>query len=197
MYLNKELLKNFLDRKEITWLGVDFSQATFTQNGFDLPTDAFHFYFNEWNKMFITDQKKYNLRITFQKPIVNYDLRMVTKKNIITKEKLHIKKHIQIENTYNDEFIIDYISQLKIPQNTEFAVLFIVESLDQNVKAAAVWVCIIHTTTKQTVLCERFTERPKGFNVKSYWARVFYNITFRINDLHFEQWINFIKDNPN
>lgn len=197
MYLDKNLLQNFLEQKEISWLGVDFSQATFTKEGFDLPSDVLHYYFSEWNKMFITDQKKYNLRATFQKPIVNYDLQMVTKSNNISRERLRIKKHIQIENTFSEEFIVQYISHLTIPQSSEFSIMFIVESLDQNLKAAAMWICIIHTPTRQTVLCERFTERPKGFNTKSYWARVFYNILFKINDLHFKQWSHFIIDNPN
>lgn len=197
MYFDKNLFNEFLKQREVTWLGIDFSRATYTKDGFDLPSDILHYYFNEWNKMFILDQKKYNLRASFQKPIVSYDLKIVTKKNSIGKDKLNIKKHIIIENTIQEENLKEYVTQYNpLPSQTTFSIVFIVESLDHNLKAASVWVVILHNITKNIVLTEKFIERPKGLNTKTYWARAFYNILFKINDLHFTQWTNFIKENP-
>lgn len=195
MYLNKQYYLDFLCQKEITWSGIDFSQATFTKDGFDLQYDLLQYYFSEWNKFIITDQKKYNLRISFRKPIIQYDLSTVKKCNQIPKNKLSLKKFINIDNTFDDLFIEKYIKNLTFPKNTKYNIYFIVESLDSILKNAAIWVTIIKTDSNEIVLSEKFLEKPAGLSTKTYWARVFYNIIYKIKDDAYPRWENYVKEN--
>ena len=59
MYINTPLFTEFINAKEILWLGIDFTHAKFTRKGFDVPQDVLRNYFNEWNQLIISDQKKY------------------------------------------------------------------------------------------------------------------------------------------
>lgn len=195
MYINETQFVNFLKSKEILWLGIDFSKAKFTHHGFDFTQEIMRFYFNEWNMLIISDQKKYDIRLSFRKPVMSYDLSMVTKRNKTLKNNSLICENINLSTVYSDEDICNYIQNLDIPTIHQYALLFIVESFDNNSKTGTTWVTIINTTDKTPVLCEKFLKTPSGFGTKNYWARTFYNLLFDIKKYSFYRWENLVKTN--
>ena len=194
MYLNKELFLDFLKEREITWLGVDFSKATFTKKGFEVPNDVLQLYCNEWNALIISDQKKYDIRVAFRKPVIHFDLSFVKKQNKLYKGSTPIREFVRIENILNEDLIISYIRQATLPAISNYALIFMVESFDNSIKKGAVWVVVLKSSTKEVVLCEKFLESPSGFNIKSYWARVFYNILFNISKTTYLRWEHLVSD---
>lgn len=194
MYLNKELLLDFLKERELTWLGVDFSKATFTRKSFDIPNDILQLYLNEWNALIIADQKKYDIRVAFRKPIVHFDLSFVKKQNKLHKGDSYIRDVVRIENLLNTNIIANHIRQASIPSTSKYALFFMVESFDSAIKKGSVWVIILKSDTKELALCEKFTETPSGFSVKSYWARVFFNIFFNISRTAYLRWENLLRE---
>ena len=188
MHINKELFQDFLKEREITWLGIDFSKATFTKKGFDMPNDALQIYLNEWNALVISDQKKYDIRVAFRKPVVLFDLSFVKKQNKLYKGDIPIRDIVRMENLLDENIIANYIRQVSLPLLSKFSLLFMVESFDNTIKKGSVWVVVISNKTKELVLCEKFSESPSGFNIRSYWARIFYNIFFNISRSAFVRW---------
>ena len=63
MYIATPLFTEFVNAKEILWLGIDFTLAKFTRKGFEVSQEQLRTYFNEWNQLIISDQKKYDIRI--------------------------------------------------------------------------------------------------------------------------------------
>lgn len=194
MFLNEDSFIDFLSAKEVTWAGIDFSKAKFCRNGFDFPTEIIQYFFNEWNLLIISDQKKYDIRLSFRKPILHYDLSYITKRNKTVKASSTVVDYISVENMYSEEEIIQYFAKLNLPQQTRFAISVLVEALDKNSKTAALWIVINDTMNKQVVLCEKFLKEPSGFNTKSYWARTFYNLFFDIQKSSFVRWENLVKN---
>jgi len=188
VHINKELFQDFLKEREITWLGIDFSKATFTKKGFDMPNDALQIYLNEWNALVISDQKKYDIRVAFRKPVVLFDLSFVKKQNKLYKGDIPIRDIVRMENLLDENIIANYIRQVSLPLLSKFSLLFMVESFDNTIKKGSVWVVVISNKTKELVLCEKFSESPSGFNIRSYWARIFYNIFFNISRSAFVRW---------
>ena len=188
MHINKELFQDFLKEREVTWLGIDFSKATFTKKGFDMPNDALQIYLNEWNALVISDQKKYDIRVAFRKPVVLFDLSFVKKQNKLYKGNIPIRDIVRMENLLDENIIAHYIRQTSLPILSKFSLLFMVESFDNTIKKGSVWVVVISNKSKELVLCEKFSESPSGFNIKSYWARIFYNIFFNISRSAFVRW---------
>jgi len=184
---------DFLKEREVTWLGIDFSKATFTKKGFDIPNDVLQLYFNEWNALIISDQKKYDIRVAFRKPIVHFDLSFVKKQNKIYKGALLIREFVRIENLLNEDIINNYIRQATLPELSKYALLFVVESFDNTIKKGSVWIVILKNNSKELVLCEKFSESPGGFNIKSYWARVFFNIFFNISRTAYVRWEHLVQ----
>ena len=194
MYVNEALFSQFLSEKEITWMGVDFSIAKFTRNGFNYPMEVLHHYITEWNHLIISDQKKYDIRIAFRKPMMHYDLAFITKRNKGIKTQNLLVENLKISHQYSEEYILLYCKNLDIPQYSQFTLTVIVESFDQDSKTASVWVVLLHTESKEVVLCEKFLKSPAGFGTKNYWARVFYNLFFDIQKNSFLRWVNLVKD---
>ncbi len=195
MYINEAHFKDFLKAKEILWLGIDFAKAKFTRNGFDYTQEIMRFYFNEWNMLIISDQKKYDIRLSFRKPMMSYDLSIVTKNNKSLKLSNLICENINVANVYTEKNICNYVKELNIPKLHKYALMFVVESFDHNSKTATTWVCLFNTESNEPVLCEKFLKIPSGFGTKNYWARTFYNLFFDIRKYSFYRWENLVKTN--
>jgi hypothetical protein len=194
MYIDEQLYSNFLTDREITWMGIDFSFAQFTQKSFNLPKDVLIYYFNDWNLLIISDHKKYNIRTSFRKPVMHFNLSWVSKRNRQIKLQM-VKEHIEAATLLSSQKIIEYVQTFTFPNNSLYALLMIVESFDEASKTASVWVVIANTRTKETVLCERFIKNPSGIGIKNYWARTFYNIFLDIHNHSFIRWANLAKGN--
>lgn len=193
MYINSDLFSDFLTRREITWLGVDFSKAKFTRDGFEMTQEIMRRYFNDWNMLIITDQKKYDVRMSFRKPVMQYDLSWVSKKNKSVKVNNVLCDFITVDAIQTDETIVNYVQSNLFPSVTTYGLLFIVESFDDMTKSGTVWVVIVNTETNQVVLTEKFIKSPSGFGLRNYWGRVFYNLFFDIQKFAFLRWENLVR----
>lgn len=196
MFLNKALFLDFLQHKEILWVGINFSKSKFTRDGFSVTQDSLQKYLNEWNMLILNDQKKYDIRMSFRKPVMQYDLSFTTKLNKGIKLNGIMSKRIDISNVFSDEQIQEYVSTLQFPTTLPYALTFIVESFDATTKMASIWVVVVETGTNEVVLCEKFLKSPSGFGTKSYWARTFYNVFFDIQSNAFLRWENMVKEEP-
>lgn len=193
MYINEALFTEFLNDREILWLGIDFSKAKFTKKGFEITQEILRIYFNEWNLLIISDQKKYDIRLSFRKPIMSYDLSLVSKNNKSTKLSSVLRENISLADIQSEDSICEYIRSLEMPKQHRFALTFIVESFDTASKTGSVWIAIADTTTREPVLCEKFIKVPSGFGTKNYWGRIFYNVIYDVKTYAFCRWENLIK----
>ena len=193
MYMNEHLFREFLQVREILWVGINFSKAKFTREGFDYPQEVLQHYFHEWNMLILNDQKKYDIRMSFRKPRMQYDLSVVTRLNKSTKINDILTRRINISNVFTDERMCEYAAGLPLPSNSAYALSFWVESFDAMVKTAAIWVVITKTETREVVLCEKFLKKPAGFGVRNYWARTFYNVFYDIQSAAFLRWENMVQ----
>lgn len=193
MYINSDLFSDFLTHREITWLGIDFSKAKFTRSGFEMTQEIMRRYFNDWNMLVITDQKKYDVRMSFRKPVMQYDLSWVSKKNKSVKINNVLSDFITVDAIQTDEAIVNYVQSNLLPSVTTYSLLFIVESFDDMTKLGTVWVVIVNTETNQVVLTDKFIKSPSGFGLRNYWGRVFYNLFFDIQKYAFLRWENLVR----
>ena len=193
MYIDTPLFTEFINAKEILWLGIDFTFAKFTRKGLELTQDMLRTYFNEWNQLIISDQKKYDIRMSFRKPIMSYDLARVTKANKSVRLSSSMCENISIDAVHTDEEICEYVRRLETPKTHRFALLFIVESFDTHSKTGAVWVALLDTISNEPVLCEKFLKVPGGFGIKNYWGRIFYNLLYDIRSYAYYRWESLVK----
>lgn len=193
MYLNEKLFIDFLNNKEILWTGINFSKAKFTRQGFEFSQEVMQRYFFEWNMLIINDQKKYDIRMSFRKPIMQYDLSLVTKINKTVKVNNLLVPHIGLKDILSEEEILAAVNSYSITNDIPYALTLVVESFDAAAKSAAIWVVIIQTESGEVVLCERFIKNPAGTGARSYWGRTFYNLFFDIKNHDFLRWESLVN----
>ena len=197
MFLNESLFKDFLSQRDILWTGINFSKAKLTKQGFDFPQDVLQYYFNGWNSSIINNQKKFDIRLSFQKPIMRYDLAMVTKMNKGAKASHLLTNVIAHQDILNETLVCSYITEnCVIESETPYALTFLVEYLDSIAKRASIWVVIYKTSTGEVALAEDFLLKPGGFGTNNYWGRTFYNLLFDIKTSAFIRWKNLVQGNP-
>lgn len=194
MYLNDTLFTDFLNDREILWTGVNFSKAKFSKKAFDFNQEIMQHYFHEWNMLILNDQKKYDIRMSFRKPIMQYDLSVVTKINKNVRVNSVLTDRIELKDTLTEEKISAMLPQLIISARQRFALTFMVESFDAVAKVAAIWVVLFTTDTGEMVLCEQFLKVPSGIGTRNYWARAFYNILYDIKTYAFLRWENMVSN---
>ena len=195
MYMNESLFKDFLSNREILWLGINFSHAKFTRQGLDFSQEIMQHYFQDWNRLILNDQKKYDIRMSFRKPIMQYDLSQVTKINKGVKVSSVLSSHIHLHDILNEEKIRAYISQLTFDARQKYALTFLVESFDANTKIASIWVVVFRTADSEVVLCEQYLKAPGGIGTRNYWGRTFYNLLYDIKTYAFLRWENMVQEN--
>ena len=66
MYMNEQLFVDFLQVREILWVGINFSKAKFTREEFDYPQEVLQRYLHVWNMLILNDQKKDDIRMRFR-----------------------------------------------------------------------------------------------------------------------------------
>lgn len=193
MYMNETLFADFLKTREILWVGINFAKSKFTREGFDFNQETLQHHLQEWNKLILNDQKKYDIRMSFRKPIMKYDLSVITKLNKSLKVNDVLTLFISSQHVYSDEQMRNYVDSLELPATLPYALMFAVESFDTTVKTAAIWVVITKTDTREVVLCEKFLKKPAGIGLRNYWARTFYNVFYDIQSDAFRRWENMVQ----
>jgi hypothetical protein len=191
--MNETLFADFLKTREILWVGINFAKAKFTRKGFDFNQETLQHHLQEWNKLILNDQKKYDIRMSFRKPIMKYDLSVITKLNKSLKVNDVLTLFISSQHVYSDEQMRNYVATLELPATLPYALMFAVESFDTTVKTAAIWVVITKTDTREVVLCEKFLKKPAGIGLRNYWARTFYNVFYDIQSDAFRRWENMVQ----
>ena len=194
MYMNESLFNDFLNSREILWTGINFSKAKLTRSAFNFTQEIMQHYFHDWNLLILNDQKKYDIRMSFRKPIMQYDLSVVTKANKNVRVNSVLTERINLKDTLTEESVRAYIPQFTLEAKQRFALTFLVESFDAVAKVAAVWVVIYKTDSGETVLCEQFLKVPSGIGTRNYWARIFYNILYDIKTFAFLRWENMVQN---
>lgn len=194
MYMNESLFNDFLNSREILWTGINFSKAKFTRSAFNFTQEIMQHYFHDWNMLILNDQKKYDIRMSFRKPIMQYDLSAVTRANKNVRVNSVLTERINLKDTLTEEDICAFVPQFTFAAKQPFALTFIVESFDAVAKVAAVWVVIYKTDSGETVLCEQFLKVPSGIGTRNYWARIFYNILYDIKTFAFLRWENMVQN---
>ena len=191
--MNENLFLEFLKTRDILWVGINFAKAKFTHEGFDFNQEILQHYLQEWNKLILNDQKKYDIRMSFRKPVMKYDLSTITKLNKSLRASDILTTFISSQHVYSDDQMCQYASTLELPATLPYALMLVVESFDSSVKTASIWVVITKTETREVVLCEKFLKKPAGMGTRNFWARTFYNVFYDVQSNAFLRWENMVQ----
>ncbi len=174
--------------KSFTWYGLDFSNAKMIgPHGFNQPDRVVNQYFSAWNDLFIIEEKKYDLKKTFNKDFVYTDLKTVTERNSLV-------DHNELVISANENYKLDN-EQVKMiikeygTDNGQRGVglVFVVESFNKHNETGTMWVTFFDMESKGVLLTKKMEGKAGGFGFRNHWARSIHNV---LNDMQkeFRKW---------
>jgi hypothetical protein len=167
---------------DITWLGLDFSQARFIgpasqfKDAGEITNDEFRDkYTVAWNQLYIDEQKKFNVAEMVRQPSVKYALEVTAKANGNIKKDFFNSSPNDFK-TLDEKKIADLVKGYNFQGKTGNGVLFFVEGMSKGLGEAGAWVTLVDMQTKKVIFTTYKTGKAGGFGFRNYWAKSFYNI---------------------
>ncbi len=167
---------------DITWLGLDFSQAKFIgpatqfKDAGEITNEEFRDkYTVSWNQLYVDEQKKFNVAEMVHRPTVKYALEVTAKANSNIKKEFFGANPNDFK-TLDEKKIGDLVSKYDFQGKTGQGVLFFVEGMSKGLGEAGAWVTLVDMKTKKVLLTTYKTGKSGGFGFRNYWAKSWYNI---------------------
>lgn len=170
---------------EIVWFGLDFSNAKMIgSEGFKSPYDVQNKFFNSWNQLILMEPEKYDLRKTFKKQDIIYDLSVVEKRNANVKAgELIINK----DYSFGPEVVSKIVKTYKTDQKKGIGLVFIVESFNKLRENGTVYVTFFDLGTKKVLLTEKVSGAAGGIGLRNYYGKALFNI-LKETEGHYNRW---------
>ena len=170
---------DILGEKNITWLGIDFTQLKFIGSATQWK-DAGEItnvqlrdkYFPGWNSLFTNEPKKYDVAGAVSRMDVKFATDVTEKANNNIKGNLFTDDPNEYTRLKASD-ITTLVSKYDFRGNTGIGMMFFMESMSKGKEEGALWVTFVDMNSKKVLLTQRVTEEAGGFGFKNYWAKTF------------------------
>lgn len=171
----------------IIWYGLDFSMARLIgAEGFADPYDIKNRFFPNWNRLIVDEADKYDLKKTFLKSNLEYELTVVEDRN----------KEVRVDDlvTENDYSITeaDVAKIVKAYKSSKFSsglgLVFIVESFNKKASKGNIWVTFFDIASGKVLLTRKYSGDARGFGLRNYWAGSIYKIMGQCEE-DYKKWL--------
>jgi hypothetical protein len=168
--------------KEITWLGLDFSQLKFIGDaaqwkdaGEITNSQMRDKYFPSWNALFFNEKDKYKVADVVRRTEVSYALDITERANNALKGNF-FESDGNFYHTLDEKKVADLIKKYDFKGHAGIGMLFIVEGMSKGREAASMWVTFVDMKTKTVLLTKQMEGKAGGFGFRNYWAKTFLNV---------------------
>jgi hypothetical protein len=162
--------------KEITFLGLDFTQLKFIgtaaqwKDAGEITNENLRDkYFPAWNNFFIKEQKKYDVAGVVSRAEVHYAMDVTEKANNGIKGDMFSDD----PNDYKhlDEAKINaLVGKYNFQGHKGIGMMYFIESMSKGKEEGAGWVTFVDMGSKKVLLTKRVTGKAGGIGFKNYWA---------------------------
>ena len=167
---------------DITWLGLDFSQAKFigspsqVKGGGNITNTQFRDkYTVSWNSMIINEPRKYDVAGMVHRPDIKYAQQITAKANRSI-QKEFFGSNASDFRRLNEKMIGDLVQRYDFQNQKGTGVLIFVEGMSPGQGEAGGWVTMVDMNTKKVLSTTFRTGKAGGFGFTNYWAKSWANI---------------------
>lgn len=186
---------------ELVWYGLDFTGAKFIgkfDEGFDSkPTSAtelISWYIPAWNRLVLEEPRNFDLKSTFRKTSIYYDIQPV--------ESLNSKMKPEGLLTYNSHMLLkDKLAGMisAYPEGSRkegLGLVLIVESFDKSYRKGNYWVVFFDIKTRTILFSDYCSASPTGLGLRNYWSGSLKHVLAEIRFFRYDMWKkNILRDN--
>lgn len=176
---------------EITWLGMDFTQAKFIgaatqfKDAGEITNGEFRDKFIPgWNQLFINEEKKYDVAKVVHRTAIKHAMEVTEKANNAIKGDFFTNNpddymHLDAEK------VEGLVKKYNFQGKTGIGLIFFIEGMSKGKDQASAWVAYVDMKGKKVLMSQHITGKAGGFGFKNYWAKAFYNI---LKDSDYKDW---------
>lgn len=174
---------------EITWLGLDFSNAKLLgdREKFGSESDVKHL-MSAWNDLILNEPDKYNVaKAVGRSKVANAVEVTKTRNDEVDAQAMFTddqKDYLHIQPSDIDGIV----SSFDFKGKTGIGLVFIVETFSKPNEEGSIFVTFVNMGSKETLFSERLTAEPKGFGMRNFWAGSVYGILTKMQKKEFENW---------
>lgn len=174
---------------EITWLGVDFSEAKFIGDRERLGSESdIRHLLDAINDLMIKEADKYNVAAAIQRKKVENATQVTAEHNaeldVLSMLSTDGKDHIHLKPDGVDQIIASY----DFKGLSGIGMMINVESLNKLIEEGSFWVTFVNMSTKEVLLTQRVVSPPSGFGMRNFWAGAINGALVKIKKKEFENW---------
>lgn len=161
--------QNELKVKDLTWFGVDYSNANFISNKEFYYID--NSLFSQINQLIENEKNKFNFKEFYKKKNVIYSTGLIEERNKVIDLKLVISDNNTNTMHIQKEDIQKIIDTYNIPEDEKgLGLVFIAESYNKFYKKGFYYVTFFNISNKQVIYTERFDGKARGAGLRNRWA---------------------------
>jgi hypothetical protein len=188
----------------VTWLGVDYSLATFIGTpsnatyGFSVWTavkktgeetvnkDEFRDTFTvEWNQLFIDEEKKYNVAKAIDRSSVNYAIDVCINANKKLTQKEFFSNNPGDFHTKTEADVATAVKNYDFGKNAGLGMMFFVEGMDKGTTEEGIWVTFVDIKSKTVLLTKYVSSKAQGSGFRNYWAKPLF---VALKEMNIKKW---------
>jgi hypothetical protein len=181
----------FKQETKINWLGVDFSHSKiigefsqFAGAGKKGVGEIQSVYIPAWNKLFVNEMEKYDLKKFLRKDNVYIEIDAIMTKNADTPTE-SLEGYNQ--PNYPTDSIASFIKETDLPIKNEIGALLITDYLHKGIEEAGFHFVVVDLSTKNVLFSKYLKCYPRGFGMRNYWAGAIYDALKKI-DSDYKSW---------
>lgn len=180
----------FREDQPITWLGLDFSAATFIgdNENFQKTDDAIPSFIERLNDLMVDEQEKYDIRKNFRKENVKLLFKYTEHQNSLLKPEMLLADNLEGRPAFSAEMVKEIVATYDFEDEKGIGLMFIIESLNKEAEKGTMWVTFVNLETNEVIITERVTEEPGGFGLRNYWAGFIYRSLKEIYKKDYTRW---------
>lgn len=168
--------------KEITWLGLDFSQMKFIGDaaqwkdaGEVTNSQMRDKYFPGWNNLFVNEKDKYKVADAVRRTEVLYAIDVTEKANNSLKGNF-FESDGNMYHSLDENKVSALVKKYDFKGHAGIGMLFFVEGMSKGRETASVWVTFVDMKSKKVLLTKQMEGKAGGFGFRNYWAKSFLNV---------------------
>ncbi|MHA4847843.1 hypothetical protein ACX0G7_26995 [Flavitalea antarctica] len=174
---------------KLLYLGIDFTKARLIGDTAANQVDIRDRQFTGINEVVVNEPKRYEINAAFNRSAIEHDLSLVAKRNA----KINSE---EIKSTNDGDFsrlkeadITALVNDFDFENKAGTAILFVMEGMSKNKKAASIWVTLVDMKSKKVLMTERIESKvAAGFSFRNYWASSIRNLLESIDKKKYNEW---------
>jgi hypothetical protein len=179
----------FNSNTEITWLGLDFSDAKFIGDREKLGSESdIRHLLDAINELMIKEADKYNVAAAIQRKKVENATQVTSEHNaeldVLSMVSTDGKDHIHLK----PDGVAEIVASYDFKGLSGIGLMFNVESFNKTIEEGSFWVTFVNMGTKEVLMTERVVAPPTGFGLRNFWAGAVNGALVKIKKKEFENW---------